>query len=181
MARRAGRGRATRRFVAAASHGRELAQAGLTPKAVSHRVGIGWLTRLHRGVYLVGPLESPLSRPMAAVLAAGRGAALSHRSAAAVWEILSQPAGVIDVLVVRRDVRNREGIRVHRLSELDECDLSFRHGVPITTPARTLLDLATVLAPGDLGRAVEQAPGAGLSKRPKRSPLRSRPPSRPDQ
>jgi hypothetical protein len=116
---------------------RELAQAGLTPKAVSHRVGIGWLTRLHRGVYLVGPLESPLSRPMAAVLATGPGAALSHGAAAAVWEIRSQPAGVIDVLVVRRDVRPREGIGVHRLSEFDECDLSFRHGVPLTTPART--------------------------------------------
>jgi very-short-patch-repair endonuclease len=136
---------------------RELAQAGLTPKAVRHRVRIGWLTRLHRGVYLVGPLESPLSRPMAAVLATGRGAAVSHDSAAAVWQIRGQPAGVTDVLVVRRDVRSREGIRVHRVSDFDERDLSSRHGVPLTTPARTLLDLATVLARGDLARAVEQA------------------------
>jgi very-short-patch-repair endonuclease len=136
---------------------RELAEAGLSPKAVRHRVRIGWLTRLHRGVYLVGPLESPLSRPMAAVLATGPGAALSHGAAAAVWEIRSQPVGVIDVLVVRRDVRSREGIRVHRLSEFDERDLSSRHGVPLTTPARTLLDLATILARADLGRAVEQA------------------------
>src|SRR4051812_18413022 len=142
---------------------RELAEAGLTPKAVRHRVRIGWLTRLHRGVYLVGRLESPLSRPMAAVLAAGRGAALSHRSAAAAWEIHNQPAGVIDVLVVRRDVRSREGIRVHRLSEFDARDLSSRHGVPLTTPARTLLDLATVLARGDLARAVEQAEHRGMA------------------
>jgi len=136
---------------------RELAQAGLTPKAVRHRVRIGWLTRLHRGVYLVGPLESPLSRPMAAVLATGPGAALSHGAAATVWEIPSPPAGVIDVLVVRRDVRSREGIRVRRLGEFDERDLSSRHGVPLTTPARTLLDLATILARADLARAVEQA------------------------
>jgi very-short-patch-repair endonuclease len=135
----------------------ELAEAGLTPKAVRHRVRIGWLTRLHRGVYLVGPLESPLSRPMAAVLATGPGAAVSHGAAAAVWHIRSQPAGVTDVLVVRRDVRSREGIRVHRVSDFDKRDLSSRHGVPLTTPARTLLDLATILARAELGRAVEQA------------------------
>src|SRR3954454_6785956 len=127
--------------VARGRHGlvtsRELAQAGLTPKAVRHRVRIGWLTRLHRGVYLVGPLESPPSRPMGAVLAAGPSAALSHDSAAAVWEMRSLPAGVIDVLVVRRAVRSRDGIRVHRLSEFDERDLTFRHGVPLTTPDRT--------------------------------------------
>src|SRR4051794_32432051 len=142
---------------------RELAEAGLTPKAVRHRVRLGWLTRLHRGVYLVGPLESPLSRPVAAVLAAGQGAALCHRSAASVWELHEPPPSGIDVLVVRRDVRSREGIRVHRVSQIDEQDVSCRHGVPLTTPARTLLDLATVIPRGELARAVEQAELRGIA------------------
>ena len=136
---------------------RELAQAGLTPKAVRHRVRIGWLTRLHRGRLSHGAARVAVVAADGRGARHGRGAALSHGAAAAVWEIRSQPAGVTDVLVVRRDVRSREGIRVHRVSEFDERDLSSRHGVPLTTPARTLLDLATILARADLGRAVEQA------------------------
>src|SRR4051794_38896848 len=77
----------------------ELIQAGLSPKAILHRVRLGWLTRLHRGVYLVGPLESPLSRPVAAVLAVGRGAGLCHLSAASVWQLHDPPASGIDVMM----------------------------------------------------------------------------------
>src|SRR5215207_11763982 len=93
----------------------QLANAGLTPKAVEHRVALGWLVRLHRGVFLVGPLEAPLSRAKAAVLAVGEGAVLSHLTAAAVWELRAPESGVIDVTVSGRNARNRTGIRVHRV------------------------------------------------------------------
>jgi very-short-patch-repair endonuclease len=137
---------------------RDLAHAGLTRKAIDHRVRVGWLTRIHRGIYLVGPLEAPLSRAMAGVLAVGDGAVLSHASAARVWEGSAAPGdAVVDVLVERRDARNRQGLRVHRVGDLDPRDTASRQGVPLTTPARTLLDLATELGPHELARAVEQA------------------------
>ena len=63
----------------------------MSPTAIAHRVKTGWLVRWHRGVFLVGPLEAPLSRARAAVLAVGRGAVLSHLAAAAVWELRASP------------------------------------------------------------------------------------------
>ena len=77
----------------------QLAEAGLSPTAIAHRVATGWLVRLHRGVFLVGPLEAPLSRARAAVLAVGEGALLSHFAAAEVWELCAPRPGPIDVTV----------------------------------------------------------------------------------
>ncbi len=69
----------------------ELAEAGLGRHAVAHRVATGWLRRMFRGVYLVGPLETPHSRAMAATLAVGEGALVSHYSAAVLWEFRPPP------------------------------------------------------------------------------------------
>ena len=91
----------------------QLLAAGLTRDGVRHRVARGWLTRLHRGVYLVGPLRTPHSEAMAAVLACGAGALLSHASAAAIWGFTPPRAGAIDVSVTRRNPGSRPGIRLH--------------------------------------------------------------------
>jgi very-short-patch-repair endonuclease len=134
----------------------DLAAAGLGRHAIAHRTATGWLRPMFRGVYLVGPLEMPLSRLMGAVLAAGTGAVLSHDSAAVLWSLRSDRRGPIDVTVPARKIRGRPGIRVHR-SQLHPRDATRKHGIPVTSPARTLLDLAATLPHRDLDRAVEQA------------------------
>ena len=147
--------------IAARRHGvvtlGELAAAGLGRGAVAHRVAERRLTRLHRGVYLVGPLTGPLSREVAAVLALGPGAMLSHRSAAALWGFVPPWRGDVDVTVPGRKVRHRGGVRAHRTDRMPPTDVGQREGLPVTAPARTLLDLASVLPRCDLERAVEQA------------------------
>jgi very-short-patch-repair endonuclease len=91
---------------------------------------------------------------MAAVLACGDGAVVSHRSAAHLWALLPYPAPQhpIDVTVPSRHSRLRPGIRVHRVDRLDPRDVRTHNRVPVTTPARTLLDLAA-----ESPRAFEQA------------------------
>src|SRR3954449_13503825 len=91
----------------------ELSTAGLGRHAVAHRVEKGWLRRLHRGVYLVGPLETPLSRAMAAVRAYGDGALLSHGAAAVLLGLRPPPFTTLHVTVVGRDVRSRDEIQAH--------------------------------------------------------------------
>ena len=134
----------------------QLAGIGCGRHWIAHRVAIGWLSRRHRGIYVVGPLEAPFSAAMAAVLACGDGALLSHYPAAVLWALRPPPTGAMHVTVMR-DVRSREGIRVHRVSELDPRDVTRRHGIPVTSPARTLLDVAASAAQPELNRAVDEA------------------------
>jgi very-short-patch-repair endonuclease len=135
----------------------QLAEAGLSRHAIAHRVGTGWLRRLHRGVYLVGPLQAPHSRAMAATLAVGAGALLSHHAAAVLWGLRPPRGGPIDVTVPGRERRHRDGIRTHTVARLHPADATRQHGIPVTSPARTLLDVASALGPGDLARATEEA------------------------
>jgi hypothetical protein len=91
---------------------------------------------------------------MAAVLAHGPGAVLSHRSAAALWEL--RPSARVEVTAERSRV-GLAGIVVHRARTLDPRDAAIRDGIPVTAVARTLLDLAEVLRPRQLERAVDEA------------------------
>jgi very-short-patch-repair endonuclease len=99
---------------------------------------------------------------MAAVLAGGVGAALSHRSAATLWEIGSEKDGRIDVSVRRRCELRRPGILFHGRPNLRAGDIVRRDGIPTTSPSQTLLDLATELDPLPLERAVNDADKRGL-------------------
>ena len=95
---------------------------------------------------------------LAAVLACGPGAALSHRSGAALWEMRRGGVGVIDVTVPSRAGRiRRKGIRIHRSGRLAAEEVTDKDGIPVTTVARTLLDLADVLDLQALRRAVTEA------------------------
>jgi very-short-patch-repair endonuclease len=147
--------------VAARQHGviayEQLLAAGLSPDAVRHRGRSGWLRRIHRGVYLVGPIEPPLARAMAATLACGRGAQLSHHPAAILRGLLPGPARGMHVTVPGRHVAGPAGVTVHRTDGLDPRDATRHLGIPVTSPARTLLDLATEATPRELARAIEQA------------------------
>ena len=149
--------------VAAAQHGvvtrAQLEAIGFGRGAIAHRLAQARLHRLHRGVYLVGhPVAPPLARELAALLACGPGAVLSHRTAGELWGLL--PAGEgnreVDITVVGRNPRH-PGIRVHRVRRLEARHLMARRGIPVTAPARTLLDLADVLPPRALERAVDEA------------------------
>ena len=109
---------------------------------------------------------------MAAVLACGQGAVLSHTSAAALWG-LGRWGGPFEVTT--RTCRRHEGIRVHRSRTLTRADVTRHYGIPTTTPARTLHDLARVLDPPALTRAVNDARLRHLVKidEPRTGPTRS--------
>jgi len=111
-----------------------------------------------RGIYAVGwPGLDRERRWMAAILACGQGAALSHHSAAALWGIGRERRGQIDVSIPRRCKRRRAGIRAISRPSLPETDITTRNGISVTSPARTLLDLASELRGTALERAVNEA------------------------
>ena len=116
------------------------------------------LTRMHAGVYTYGHRRLTVDgHRMAAVLACGPTAVLSHASAAAAWELLATGQLRIDVTVPGTSRRSARRIRVHRTRDLPADEITKLHGVPITTVTRTLCDLAGVLPRRRLLKAVEQA------------------------
>jgi very-short-patch-repair endonuclease len=136
----------------------QLVAVGLLPSGISDRVTAGRLHRIHRGVYAVGHAGlGNEGRWMAAVLACGDGAVLSHRTAAALWRI-GPVAPLIDVTVASGGGRaTRKGIRVHRSRILSPADCTRRAGIPVTKPARTLADLRRILPGKEFARALREA------------------------
>jgi very-short-patch-repair endonuclease len=131
----------------------QLLALGFSAEAIRHRVAIGRLHRVHRGIYAVG--RPQLGREgiwMAAVLSCGPRAALSHASAGALWGIVAE----VDAVEVSAPLsaRGRQGITVHRRAALDVTRLQ---GIPLTTPVTTLVDLAARLPMDQLERAVNEA------------------------
>jgi very-short-patch-repair endonuclease len=148
--------------LAARQHGvvsrTQLLDLGVRPGQLAVRVRRYWLRPLHRGVYLVGPLEVPRARPMSAVLCCGEAAAVSHRSAAVLWQIMEPSADpkAADVIIPPGERRRRPGVHIHRI-ELRHDEVTKLDGIPITTPARTLYDLAGSIAGRDLEQVVAEA------------------------
>jgi hypothetical protein len=100
---------------------------------------------------------------MAAVLACGEGAVLSHGSAAALWGLLRPIGGPIDVTVpTRGGRRHRQGIRLHRCASLRSDQVISHLNIPVTTPARTIADIDGALSPRLVRRAIRQAAIAGM-------------------
>jgi Protein of unknown function (DUF559)/Transcriptional regulator, AbiEi antitoxin len=150
------------------------AQHGVIGTAQLHRCGLGstgirdWtqagrLHRVHRGVYAVGhPGLGVEGQWMAAVLALGEGAVLSHASAAMLWRMLEARLGIVHVTVPGFGGRaRRRGLRIHRSSTLRPRHITHRGRIPVTSPARTLADLRRG-APGPYRRALRQAEYLGL-------------------
>ena len=137
----------------------QLRACGLSRDRVEQRVKAGQLQRLWQGVYAFGHRElTREGRLIAAVLACGEGAVLSHRSAAQRWELLPTAQRNIDITVPTRAGRvKRPGIHLHCCRRLDPADLTTRGGIPVTTVARTLVDLNAVVPDRLLERALEQA------------------------
>jgi len=153
--------------LADAQHGviarRQLIRIGVTEGAITLRLGHR-LRPLYRGVYAVGHTALRLEgRWMAAILASGDDAVLSHASAAAAWELRPVGSGAIHVTVPGDTGRTRRsGIRVHRSVTLQPRDTATVRGIPITAPVRTVVDLAATLEGRPLEQALDRAELLGL-------------------
>jgi hypothetical protein len=135
----------------------QLLALGVSRGAVEHWLSVGRLQLLYRGVYAVGHASlGREGRRLAAVLACGPGAVLSHRSAASQWGLLRTDQTRIDVTAARGR-HGAPGIRLHRSRSLDAQDTTRHDGIPVTTVSRTLLDLAATARPSELERALAQA------------------------
>jgi Transcriptional regulator, AbiEi antitoxin/Protein of unknown function (DUF559) len=136
----------------------QLRALGLSARAVQHRAARGRLHRIHRGVYAVGRSKLTVrGHWMAAVLACGPRAALSHRSGAGVAGLLQANGRRADVSLPSPSVRPRPGIEVHSSVTLTAADITTVDGIPCTTVARTLVDLGDVVPRRAVEKAVEQA------------------------
>lgn len=139
--------------------GREqLLQAGLGRGAIAHRVQTGLWQRLHKNVYLLGPAPPTLmARARAAVLACGADAVVSHRSAAELFRLLPNAGGDVHVTVAGRNVAPRGGIRRHRIASFARGEVTKMAGIPMTSVARTIFDLAACERPDDVVHAFQEA------------------------
>jgi very-short-patch-repair endonuclease len=145
----------------------QLIERGVTDKQIATRLAAGRFIELHRGVYLVGhEARHPHATKMAAVLACRNHAVLSHRTAADLWEILPYPAqGDIWVTIPPGRSAHHRGVRIVR-AHLVARDVCRRGPLPITSPPRTLLDIAAAIEPDQLERAVAQAQFRRLATEP---------------
>jgi hypothetical protein len=138
----------------------QLLELGLAKRTISHRVATGKLIVVHAGVYAVDyPRREPVARACAAVLACGDGAVLSRSSAASLWGMSKRWEFPIEVTT--RANRLRPGIRIHRSSTLRRQDIRHQLGIRVTSPARTVLEIAPSLSEKLLARAINDARRSG--------------------
>lgn len=136
----------------------QLVELGVPEPVIGKWVEVGKLTPLFQGVYAYG--HAKLRREgwfIAAVLAAGEGSVLSHRSAAVHWGLLDERGSLIDVTTPRRSQDGLAGIRLHRPRALSALDVTEHESIPITTVSRTLIDLAHSEPEWVVRRAWDQA------------------------
>ncbi|MEA2180711.1 MAG: hypothetical protein QOG77_4008 [Solirubrobacteraceae bacterium] len=137
----------------------QLLALGLAPSAIDRRLAGGRLHRVpgHRGVFMVGHTARSLRTMLwAAHLAIGPSSVISHRSAAALWELRGSASAYVE-LTVPGPSRRRAAIRVHRTTWLSDADIAMLEGLRVTCVARTLLDLGAVLDLRGVERAFDQA------------------------
>jgi predicted transcriptional regulator of viral defense system len=141
----------------------QLRSMGMGKETVRKRANAGTLHRVQQGVYAVGhALMTREKRFLAAVLASGPDAVLSHRSAATLWGLREYRRAPTDVTAPNRRGRVPKGIDAHRDGSLARADWTVTYGIPCTTVARTLLDLAAVVPGWELRMAISEAEAQGL-------------------
>src|SRR5262245_2548867 len=137
---------------------KQLLDFGFTRHAIEQRVHRGRLHRIHRGVFCVGRPELDFQgHCMAAVLACGPDALISHQTAAELWGLRASHGGLIEVSVPPAVQARLSGIRLHRRRSLRREDRSMKSRVPLTAPASTIVDLATRLSERQLERVINEA------------------------
>ncbi|MBI2168775.1 MAG: type IV toxin-antitoxin system AbiEi family antitoxin domain-containing protein [Actinobacteria bacterium] len=136
----------------------QLIALGVTDHWIYHRIRRGLLEVVYPGVYrIAGSPPSCEQSLLAACLAAGDGAAASHEAAAGLWALDGPFRGRLEVVVPRLEKPRPKNVRVHRSTDLVADHLTERRGVPVTKPARTLVDLGAVVGQSILDRAVDDA------------------------
>lgn len=171
--------------LAARQHGlvtrAQLLRLGIGNGAVQYRRRTRRLRPVQRGVYRIGPLVSAHEREMAAVLACGPEAVVSHRSAAALWGLLAlrDDRAPVDVTVQTRGRRRRPGVLVHSSPDLGTDEVASVEAIPTTSPARTVLDVAAVLGSRRLEQVLALAEREGLTDASEVLALARRHPRRP--
>lgn len=137
----------------------QLVRIGVGHRSVARRVESGRWQRIHKAVYLIGPAPATLSAKMrAAAFACGVDAAVSHRTAAVVWQLLpATPDPELHVTVAGRNPGVKPGIRIHRVAEHSTGELTTKRDIPLTTPARTICDLAATEPLRDVESALTEA------------------------
>jgi Transcriptional regulator, AbiEi antitoxin len=141
----------------------QLLKLGLGAEAVRYRLKSGRLLPVYTGVYAVGHLPTlPQDRAVGALIACGPRAVISHSSAAAVWAVFKRWEMPFEVTT--GSARRRSGIRVHR-ARLERCDIRHQLGIRVTSPARTLLDVAPRMTYKALNRAVNDLRRPGHLRR----------------
>ncbi|HTX11505.1 MAG TPA: DUF559 domain-containing protein [Solirubrobacteraceae bacterium] len=128
----------------------QLVACGLGADAVTYRLKCGRFHVVFRGVYTVCSGElPPLALELAALLACGHRTLISHHSAAFVWGLCPTPPADVEVSVVQRCCKSREGIRVHRIQKIHRDELRRHEGLWVSSPARAVLEVAQVLGDED--------------------------------
>lgn len=137
----------------------QLLELGMSGASIARWAREGKLHRLHQGVYAVGHRAiSAEAGWMAAVLASGKGAVVSHRSAAVLWTLLRPRGGPVEISIPSRAGRRRRaGIHLHRCPSLGAEEVTRRLGIPVTTPERTIRDLRRTAPAWEVRRATRQA------------------------
>lgn len=145
----------------------QLLGLGYSRQAIEHRLASRRLHRVRTGVYAVGrPEVTPHGRWMAAALACGDGAVLSHSSAAALWRIGSEDRDVIELSIPSSSRRRRQDLRIHRRPSLRPRDLTTEYGIPVTTPVQTLVDMSLRLDRAGVERMINEADKYNLTNPP---------------
>jgi hypothetical protein len=141
---------------------KQLLDCGVPARTIDHRIASGKLIRVYAGVYAVGYIRvEPVARAMAAVLACGEAAVLSHDSAAALWGLRPWPR---IPEVTTREHRRHPGIKTHRSKTLEPNDLRIQLNVPTTSAGRAIADIAPRLSDRRLTRATQDARHEGHLK-----------------
>jgi predicted transcriptional regulator of viral defense system len=148
--------------LAAGQHGvvarHQLLELGFTARAIEHRLETQRLHVLWRSVYAVGrPEVHHHGRLMAATLACGPDAVISHDSAAALWGLLPSAPDAVHISVLAGFDRRLAGIVTHRRVALRPEDVTTCRGIPVTAVVCTLVDLAPTLTRERLERAINEA------------------------
>ena len=140
------------------AHRQQALDLGMTPTQIQTRLDAGWLVPVHRSVYrLAGSPRSAEQTLLAACLAAGPSALASHRSAATLWRLRGVSDAPAEITVTDDRHCRLTGVVVHRTSAVASIDCSRRSLIPVTTPARTLLDLGAVVPALVVESALEDA------------------------
>jgi very-short-patch-repair endonuclease len=150
------------RTLGAAQHGvasrAQLLAHGISSHAIDRLIRCGRLFVLHRGVYQIGPLPQARAPEMSATLRCGPAGRISHGSAALMHGLMAARADrTVEVTMHRTRRRRIPGVRIHRVRDLRSDEVTRIDGIPVTTPARTLLDIAGVLRARDVEQALATA------------------------